>query len=122
MAFDPGLAERIRQHLNHLAPGALEKRVFGVVAFMINGHMACGIVRDSLMLRLDHEAAERALTRPHTRPMDFTGRPMRGMLYVEPQGTAEESDLRGWLEMAVRHAMSLPPKQPKQPKPSRSHS
>jgi hypothetical protein len=83
--------------------------MFGGIAFMIDGHMACGIVRHDLMLRLGAEGAEAALARPHVRQMDFTGRPMTGMVYVEPPGVRGVA-LRNWVGRAVVHARSLPPK------------
>ena len=60
--------------------------MFGGLAFMLGGRMFCGIVKDSLMARLGPEAACRALDQPHVRPMDFTGRPMKGMVFIDPQG------------------------------------
>ncbi len=74
--------------------------MFGGLAFMFRGHMTCGIVGDDLMLRLGDEAQE-ALREPHTRPMDFTGKPMRTMLYVSPEGVADDDQLRAWIERAL---------------------
>jgi hypothetical protein len=71
--------------------------------------MVCGIVGDELMLRLNEELADAALTRPHVRPMDFSGRPMRSMVYVAPEGLRGRA-LRTWVEKAAGHARSLPPK------------
>jgi hypothetical protein len=76
---------------------------------MIGGNMACGIVKDELMLRLGAEGAEAALARPHVRPMDFTGRPLTGMVYVGREGFGE-AELQGWVAQAVAFARSLPPK------------
>ena len=63
-----------------------EERMFGGLAFMLNGHMCCGIVGDDLVVRTGLDRFEAALFRPHPRPMDFTGRPMRGFVYVSPPG------------------------------------
>lgn len=111
MAYDEQLADCIRDVLAGDARVS-ERKMFGGLAFMIDGHMACGIVGGDLMLRLGPEGADDALERPHVRPMDFTGRPMTGMVFVEPfrlRGVA----LRNWVEKAVVFARSLPPKEAK---------
>ncbi|MCL4288640.1 MAG: TfoX/Sxy family protein [Thermoleophilia bacterium] len=111
MAYDEGLAERVREVVA-AETGLSERKMFGGLAFMLDGHMCCGIVAGDLMLRLGAERADEALGRPHVRPMDFTGRPMRGMVYAAPEGLRGAA-LRRWLEQAIAHARSLPPKQPK---------
>jgi TfoX/Sxy family transcriptional regulator of competence genes len=111
MGYDESLAERIRDVLAG-EQGVSERKMFGGLAVMVDGHMACGIVGDDLMLRLGAEAAEAALRRPHVRQMDFTGRPMTGMVYVAPAGVRGAA-LRSWVEKALAHARSLPPKAPK---------
>jgi TfoX/Sxy family transcriptional regulator of competence genes len=83
VAYDDDLANRIRAVLPHGA-AVTERQMFGGLAFMLGGHMACGVVKDALMVRLGPEGADRALKQPHVRPLDFTGRPMRGMVFVEP--------------------------------------
>jgi hypothetical protein len=108
VAYDEDLADRVRAVLP-VAEAVTERLMFGGLAFMLGGHMFCGVVKDTLMVRLGAGAAEEALRRPHVRPMDFTGRPMKGMVFVEPgglQGTA----LRHWVEAAAEHARGLPPK------------
>lgn len=109
MAYDESLAERVR---DTLAPreGLTERKMFGGLAFMIDRNMACGIIGDELMVRLTHGDAERALADQHVRPMDFTGKPSRGMIYVEPAGIATDADLASWVEAGADHAASLPPK------------
>ena len=92
-----------------------EIKMFGGLAFMINGHMAFGVMKDSLMLRLEPDEVTEALGEPHVRPMDFTGRPMRNMLLVGPDGLDDDA-LRGWVLRAAGHARARPPKQPKVPK------
>lgn len=109
MAFDQELAQRVREVLAEAGHQPAERKMFGGLSFMLGGHMICGVVRDTLMVRLGADAAEEALDQPHVRPMDFTGRPMKGMVFVEPgglQGTA----LRQWVEAAAEHARTLPPK------------
>jgi TfoX/Sxy family transcriptional regulator of competence genes len=87
--------------------------MFGGLAFMVAGHMACGIVGDDLMLRLGEDDADAALDEPHTRPMDFTGKPMKSMVYVAPAGTETDPALVAWVKRATAHARTLPPKQDK---------
>jgi TfoX/Sxy family transcriptional regulator of competence genes len=111
MAYDEKLADRIRDVLDG-APDVSERKMFGGIAFMVNGHMACGIVRDDLMLRLGAEGAEEALRKEHVREMDFTGRPMTGMVYVAPEGQRGVA-LRNWVERAAGYARALPPKEKK---------
>jgi TfoX/Sxy family transcriptional regulator of competence genes len=108
MAYDETLAERVRAEL--AGEDALtERKMFGGLAFMLDGNMACGIVRDELMLRLGPEGADRALDEPHVRPMDFTGRPMTGMVFVSPGGLGDEA-LRHWVREAASYVRTLPPK------------
>ena len=108
MAYDERLADRVRDVLEG-DPGVSERKMFGGIAFMIDGHMACGIAGEELMLRLGPEGAEAALRRPGVRPMDFTGRPMKGMVFVAPQGLRGTA-LRRWVEAAAGFARTLPPK------------
>jgi TfoX/Sxy family transcriptional regulator of competence genes len=108
MPYDEKLADRIRDVLAG-EDGVTERKMFGGLAFMVDGHMACGIVKDDLMLRLGAEGADAALERPHVRPMDFTGLPMTGMVYVEPSGVRVVA-LRTWERKAVDIARSLPPR------------
>jgi TfoX/Sxy family transcriptional regulator of competence genes len=109
MAFDEALADRIRDLLGPRAD-VTERRMFGGIAFMVAGNMAVGIVGDDLMVRLDPADVERALSEPHTRPMDFTGKPAKNMVFVDAEGTASDSDLAGWVEAGADFAASLPPK------------
>src|SRR5262245_35286406 len=92
MAYDEGLAERIRGVLDDQA-GVSEKRMFGGIAFLVNGHMGVGIVQDKLMVRVGPESYERVLRERHARKMDFTGRPMKGFVYVVPSGYERDGDL-----------------------------
>jgi len=107
MPFDPTLAARVRDALGD-RPDLVEKHMFGGVCFMVRGHMACGIVESSLMVRLAPEEADRLVEEPHVRPMDFTGRPMRGFLYVEPEGVATAKALRTWVTRTVAFAENKP--------------
>jgi len=84
--------------------------MFGGIAFMVAGNMAVGVIGEDLMVRLDPSDAEKALREPHTRPMDFTGKPMKNMVYVDPEGTASDEALGAWVDAGADHALSLPPK------------
>jgi TfoX/Sxy family transcriptional regulator of competence genes len=100
MAYDEALADRIRTAL--LGRSDVEERkMFGGIAFMVAGRMACGVIHEDLMVKVGADGHDDALAEPHTRPMDFTGRPMRGMVYVDPVGTANDTDLGRWVERAV---------------------
>jgi TfoX/Sxy family transcriptional regulator of competence genes len=109
MAYDEKLADRVRKALEgHEA--VIEKKMFGGVAFMVGGNMCCGIVRDDLMVRVGPDGFADALRQPHARPMDFTGRPMKGMVYVSAAGLRTDTALRTWVRRGVDFAASLPAK------------
>jgi len=109
MAFDEGLAERIRG-LIHEEPGISERKMFGGLCFMTSGNMSFGIVGSELMVRVGVDAYTQALALPHAREMDFTGRSMRGMVYVAQDGISEDEDLEVWLRRGLDYAGSLPSK------------
>lgn len=111
MAFDEALAERVRLALSD-APDLDERLMFGGIAFMVSGHMACGILGEELMVRLGPEEAREALQRDHVRTMDFTGRPMRSMVMVGPGGVADDDALARWVGAARAFVATLPPKAP----------
>jgi len=110
VAYDEELAGRVRAVLPR-GEALTERQMFGDLAFMLGGHMSCGIVKDALMARLGPEAVGRALGRPHVRPMDFTGRPMKGMVFIDPAGLQGDA-LRPWIDAAAGYARGLPPKYP----------
>jgi TfoX/Sxy family transcriptional regulator of competence genes len=112
MAYNEDLAARVREIVGEKAD-PVERKMFGGVAFMVGGHMCVGVIKDDLVLRLGGEEAEAALRDPHVRPMDFTGKPMRNFLYVDRGATAEEKDLRSWIDKGLRFVASLPPKKEK---------
>jgi hypothetical protein len=109
MAFDENLADRVRNLLGGRA-GVTEKRMFGGVAFLLNGNMCCGVNGEALIVRLPADDAEELLARPHTRRFDMTGRPMKGWILVDPGGVSTAHDLSDWVQRAFRFAGSLPPK------------
>jgi len=109
VAYDEGLAQRVREVLGDRSELA-EKKMFGGLCFLLGGNMCAGIVGNELMLRVGPHVYEEALARPFAREMDFTGRSMRGMVYVGVEGTEDDRDLANWLELAVAYAGALPPK------------
>jgi len=109
MAYDEVVAERVRSALGKI-PGIVEKRMFGGIAFMVRGNMCCGVIGDRLMLRVGPKGYDAALARPNAKPMDSTGTPMKGLVYVEPAGYSSPRDLMEWIERALDFALSLPAK------------
>jgi TfoX/Sxy family transcriptional regulator of competence genes len=109
MAFDAKLATRIRKVLADRRD-VEEKAMFGGLAFMVRGHMSCGIVKEKLMVRIEPESYDRLLAEPNVKPMDFSGKAMRGFLYVEPGGIATARSLRKWVERVLKFAESRPQK------------
>ena len=108
MPYDEDLAERVREELQ-ADPAFSERKMFGGLCFMLHGNMCAGVVGKRLMLRLGEEGSGAALEQPHVVPMDFTGRPMKGMVYVEPEGLRGEA-LARWVDRAATFARGLPPK------------
>ena len=90
--------------------GVVEKSMFGGIGFLVNGNMACGVNKQDLIVRLSEHDFEEALKRPHVRVFNMTGRPMKGWIMVSSGGYASETALKGWIDRAVAHARSLPPR------------
>jgi hypothetical protein len=109
VAYDEGLAERIRDLLADEAD-VTEKRMFGGLWFLLRGNMCVGVVKDELMVRTGPDAYETLLNLPHARKMDFTGRPMKGLLFVGVDGLLADRDLASWVSHGVSYARSLPAK------------
>ncbi len=109
MVYDEGLAQRIREFLD-AAPGVTEKKMFGGLAFMLNGNMTVGVIKDDLMVRVGKEHYEQALKTEFTREMDFTGKPLRGMIFVDEEGVSEDSILHFWIEKGLAFTSTLPHK------------
>ena len=109
MAYDEGLATRVRDLLGD-RPGLVEKKMFGGLAFLLYGNMACGVRGDDLMVRMAPDASDAALAEPGVRPFDMTGRPMKGWLLVSADAHAEDDDLRRWVGRGLSYAGSLPPR------------
>jgi TfoX/Sxy family transcriptional regulator of competence genes len=109
MAYDEGLAQRIRERVEDV-PGLTEMKAFGGLSFLVNGNMAVGVIKDELMVRVGPEKFEEAVAFPHARPFDMTGKPLRGWILVAPGGYDEDEDLARWIEKGVAFAQTLPPK------------
>lgn len=109
MAYDEGLAQRIRQVLVD-NPAVDEKKMFGGLAFMLNDYMFCGVTDDALMARVGPDNYAESLARPHVREMDFTGRPMKGYVYVDPPGIESDDDLSYWVDLCADFVRTLPTK------------
>jgi TfoX/Sxy family transcriptional regulator of competence genes len=109
MSFDEGLAQRVRAVL---APRAhvTERAMFGGLAFLLDGKMVVGISGAKLMARVGRERYDDALALPHVREMTFTGRPMKGYVYVDPPGLENDRDLVAWVSWCADHVAALPPK------------
>ena len=111
MPYSEPLANRVRALLSDRDDIA-ERPMFGGLTFMLRGHMCCGVHGDELIVRLHPDDEDAALARPHARRMDFTARPMRGFMTVARDGLKDQA-LREWVALAVAHAETQPPRQPK---------
>jgi len=109
MAYSENLATRIRTALSS-QPNLDEMKMFGGIGFLVNGNMACGVIKNDLIVRVGAEAFAEALSRPNVKVFDMTGRPMKGWVMVEPQGCDKDADLEDWVEQGLRFAQSLPAK------------
>lgn len=107
MAYDAKLADRVRRAVAGRRRIA-EKKMFGGLAFLLDGKMFCGVASDDLMVRVGPERHEEALRRPHVRPMDFTGRPMKGYVFVGPDGCRTERQVLAWVEKSASFVATLP--------------
>lgn len=102
MAYDENLAGRIRDLLDPQLP-CEEKKMFGGLCFMIDGKMCMGVMKDKIMLRINPDDREKLLKKKGSKPMDFTGREMKGMLYIEMEGIKTEKNLKAWMDVALAY-------------------
>ena len=109
MAFDVGLADRIREVLSG-EPGLTEKKMFGGIGFMLDGNMCAGVQRESLIVRVPAEQHAHHLAQPNVDQFPTPERPMKGWITVSPDGIAEDEELARWVQMGISIARSLPPK------------
>jgi TfoX N-terminal domain len=112
MAFDEALARRVHEALRNRR-GITERQVFGGIAFMCRGHMLVGVLGSSLMARVGPKNHEQALAKDGVREMDFTGRPMRGYVFVDVKGLRAANDLRHWVDSCADFVAGLPAKRGK---------
>ena len=108
MAYNLKLAERIRDQLDGMP--YVEKKMFGGVGYLLHGNMACGVVKDELIVRIDPQEQPALLKKPHVKLFDMTGRPMKGWLVVEPDGIKTAKQLGTWVSLGIEFSLTLPPK------------
>ena len=118
MGYDEKTAERVRRILSRRRD-VVEKKMVGGLSFMVNGSMCCGLTSTALMVRVGPEAYEGALAQPHTRPMEFTGRPLVGFVCVDSRGYRTDTALAKWVQRGVDFVSTLPAKKPaaRRPRP-----
>lgn len=111
MAYDEDLADRVRE-LMASRRGVTEQKMFGGIAFMLDGKMAVGVNKNDLLVRVPVEEHDKAIEQPGARTMDFTNRPMKGFVFVAPAGTKGAS-LKKWVERSASYVETLPAKKKK---------
>ncbi len=109
MAYDEGLAERIRQHLTG-QPGVVEKKMFGGLSFMVDGNLCVGVVGDELCARVGQDAFEDALRRPGAQAFTMGSRTAKGMVTVAPSALEDDDTFTAWVDECITHVRTLPPK------------
>jgi len=109
MAYDEGLAQRLREQLAGTS-GLAEKKMFGGLSFLVDGNMCVGVIGEELIARVGPDATEAALGRPGSRLFDFSGRPMKGWITVDPRALEDDDALAGWVDDARAFIRTLPPK------------
>jgi TfoX/Sxy family transcriptional regulator of competence genes len=110
MAYDQQLAERIRRYFSDRTD-IVEKQMFGGLAFVVDGHMCVGTTDSRLMARVGPKHYQKALQEMYTTIMDFTGKPLKGFVYVEPEAISTDPALYRWIRHCENFVRSLPPKQ-----------
>lgn len=121
MSYDEALAERVRIALLERT-GISEKKMFGGVAFLLDGKMICGVAGDELMLRIGEDQQAEAMRKPGVRPMDFTGRPMKGYVFVGAPPRWTQAGIAAWVKKAADFVDSLPAKKPASRRPASAKS
>ena len=109
MAYDEGLAERVRELLAGKR-GISEKKMFGGLCFLLHGNMVVGISKNELMVRYDRGDHDAVMRMKHVRPMDFTKKPMKGFAFVGPKGFDSDADLQRWIDRCLDYVSTLPKK------------
>jgi TfoX/Sxy family transcriptional regulator of competence genes len=108
MPYNLEIASRVQKALEG-QEGLIERKMFGGIAFMLRGNMCCGVTNDDLMVRVGADGLEDALNQPYARPMDFTGRPMKGFVFVDAAALGDRG-LKRWVQRGVTFARTLPAK------------
>ena len=106
MVYDEKLADRIRKTIGK-NKNVTEKKMFGGLSFLLKGKMFCGVLKEDLVLRISHDEYENALKKPNVRPMDFTGRPMKGFIYVNSNGCKSDKNLKEWVDLSLNYVKSI---------------
>ena len=106
MAYNKNLAKRLQKAFQKYR-GTASKEMFGGIAIMLNGKMCCGVIKNNLVVRVGPKNYEKVLTKPNVRPMDFTGRPLRGFVYVTPAGCKSSKSLAQWVSLGVSYVNSI---------------
>lgn len=119
MPYDPQLADKVRSQLS-VHKQSREQLMMGGIVFLLRGNLCCGVDRNDLIVRVGPDRYEEALCRPHVRPMDITGRALKGFVLVGPQGYSPAGALRRWVQRGVDFALALPPKAKKAPRRKRA--
>jgi TfoX/Sxy family transcriptional regulator of competence genes len=107
--YDESLVQRVRRLLSDQR-AVEEKKMFGGLTFMLRGNMCCGVAGQRLVVRVGPDRYEAALARRGVLPMDFTGKPLKGFVYVTPDACASDEDLQDWVNLGKQFALSLRPK------------
>jgi TfoX/Sxy family transcriptional regulator of competence genes len=103
MSYDENLADRIREAIAATADNVAEKKMFGGLCFLVNDKMLAGVIQNRLMLRLDPEKYEELLEEEGCSPMDFTGRPMKGYVYVDNDVLGTPKQMKYWVNLALEY-------------------
>jgi TfoX/Sxy family transcriptional regulator of competence genes len=101
MAYDEHLTDRIRMAFQEKGITVEEKKMMGGICFLVNAKMCAGVVKNQLMARIDPDIYDDAMKRPGSREMDFTKKPMKGFVFVEPEGTDMDADLADWIQLCL---------------------
>jgi TfoX/Sxy family transcriptional regulator of competence genes len=109
MPYDEILADRVEALLKNKR-SVTEKKMFGGLCFMVNGNMACGVEKNKLVVRVGPGNYEKILKQKYVRKMDFTGKPLKGFIYVMPEGLRRTDSLQKWIDKGIQFARSLPKK------------
>lgn len=103
MAYNESLADRVKEILNSKKIKFTEKKMFGGMCFLVDDKMLLGVEKNKLMARIDPEDETKAMKKKGAKPMDFTGRIMKGFLYVDDDAVDMEKDLEYWVDLCMKY-------------------